>query len=149
MRGFLQSKTLDKKNYNIKKWHDTDFSQDVEVKEYNDVKLPARESYASPIYEFKLPKAISIFPDDIVRLYTDVRAFMLPDEYLEVFIMIEGLKILTNTWVVSGNKNIFVVVKNTSNEIVDIDDNEVFLGGIFHKFLTAVNDKINQDLKIE
>lgn len=145
MRGFLESKTLNKRNYQIKKWYDTDFSMDVEVSSYPEMELPFRSSPISPVYEFPLPSDVTIFPQETRELHTDVRLFCLPDEYLKIFLMVSGLEIKSDVIILNGCNNIKVVVKNFTPEIITIEEGQVFLGGIFHKYLFAVNDHFKEN----
>lgn len=115
-----------------------------------EIKLPVRASLQSMAYDFYSPVTISIKPNEIVKLWTDVNVYMLADEclILNVRSSMGGKFMLANTqgWIDADyymNKenggNIGIFLKNISNKELTITKGERIAQGAFFRFLVADN----------
>lgn len=116
--------------------------------------LPTRADRGSAGYDFRTPKLIVLEPNERKLVFTDVKAYMLEDEELELHIRSSiGVKkgvILSNaTGIIDSsyysNKetggNIGLPLWNTSDKTVLIEAQERVAQGIFKKYLTIDDDK--------
>jgi dUTP pyrophosphatase len=125
-------------------------SKEFMVHEEVETKLPYKGSKASAGYDFYSKKEVVIYPDEKFRFFTDVKAYMLEDEVLEIYprssIGIKKNLVLTNTVGIIdadyyGNKdndgNIIIEFKNIGLLPSKIEIGERIAQGIFKKKLDA------------
>ena len=119
-----------------------------------EIKLPKRGSSKSAGYDICTPVDIIIPPNGISdAIQTDIKAYMLDDEYLEIVPRSsigfkKGLMLINTCGIIDSNYynnidndgNIGFKFKNLTNEIVEIKAGERILQGIFKKYLTIDND---------
>ena len=119
-----------------------------------EIKLPKRGSSKSAGYDICTPVDIIIPPNGISdAIQTDIKAYMLDDEYLEIvprssigfkkgLMLINTCGIIDSDYYnnVDNDGNIGFKFKNLTNEIVEIKAGERILQGIFKKYLTIDND---------
>ena len=143
MRGFKEAKSLHKKNYTAELVPDVEFDMVHEVMDFPIFSLPARDSYITPWYDFECPANITIYPKEVVFIYTDVAVNMLPDECLYIQGNVQGLLVVDK--VIYGNaSNIWVYAENQTDEPVTIPKGQLFIKGMFQKYLVTANDKPRQ-----
>lgn len=122
---------------------------------FYDIELPTRTDSRSAGYDFYAPRDILLHPAQKTLVFTDVKAYMLDDEYLEIVPRSSlGIKkglMLSNTVGVidasyyenEGNDgNIGLALLNTSGVGIQIKKGDRIAQGIFKKFLTADNDTV-------
>ena len=119
-----------------------------------EIKLPKRGSSKSAGYDICTPVDIIIPPNGISdAIQTDIKAYMLDDEYLEIvprssigfkkgLMLINTCAIIDSDYYnnVDNDGNIGFKFKNLTNETVEIKAGERILQGIFKKYLTIDND---------
>lgn len=118
-----------------------------------EVKLPTRADSKSAGYDFYLPKDLKLLPMQKTIVWTDVKAYMLPDEVLEIYIrsslaIKNGLMLSNNVGIVDssyysnqGNDgNIGIAIVNTTGLTVELKEGERIAQGIFKKYLTVDDD---------
>ena len=119
-----------------------------------DIKLPKRGSSKSAGYDICTPVDIIIPPNGISdAIQTDIKAYMLDDEYLEIvprssigfkkgLMLINTCGIIDSDYYnnIDNDGNIGFKFKNLTNETVEIKAGERILQGIFKKYLTIDND---------
>jgi dUTP pyrophosphatase len=115
-----------------------------------EVTLPTRGSSAAMAYDFYANETYSVMPNEIVKVWTDVKAYMQENECLIINVRssMGGKFMLANTsgWIDSdyysneGNDgNIGVFLKNISNEVQTIMKGDRIAQGAFFNFLIADN----------
>lgn len=127
----------------------------VTVRELPPITLPTRSDSGSAGYDFYAVKDICIQPQEMQMVWTDVKACMLPDEYLALHLRSSigvkyGLMLANGTGIIDSsyfcNKdndgNIGIPLYNTSNEVVHIPAGDRIAQGIFQKFLTTIDDTV-------
>ena len=119
-----------------------------------EIKLPKRGSSKSAGYDICTPVDIIIPPNGISdAIQTDIKAYMLDDEYLEIvprssigfkkgLMLINTCGIIDSDYYnnIDNDGNIGFKFKNLTNETVEIKAGERILQGIFKKYLTIDND---------
>ena len=119
-----------------------------------EIKLPKRGSSKSAGYDICTPVDIIIPPNGISdAIQTDIKAYMLDDEYLEIvprssigfkkgLMLINTCAIIDSDYYnnIDNDGNIGFKFKNLTNETVEIKAGERILQGIFKKYLTIDND---------
>lgn len=118
-----------------------------------DITLPIRKTKHSAGYDFSTPVAITIVPNGSVLIPSDVKAYMLDDEVLKLYIRSSlgiklGLQLQNVTGIIDsdyeGNKtndgNIMFALKNTTDKTIHIKQGDCIAQGIFVKYLTVDND---------
>lgn len=123
-----------------------------EYPKYN-IKLPQRGTKYSAGYDFFCPINIGITPGKTIKIKTDIKAYMLNDEYLDINIRssiainkhlrIKNIVGIIDSDYYSNKKNdgnIIIPLKNESNVIVFLTEGERIAQGIFKKYLLADND---------
>lgn len=116
-------------------------------------RIPTRATKHSAAYDFYSPDDYTVQPNEIVKIWTDIKAYMLKDEILilNVRSSMGGKFMLANTqgWVDSdyynnpdneGNCGIFL--KNISNETQTIKQGDRIAQGMFTKYLTCDNERV-------
>ena len=117
------------------------------------IQLPTRSAKNSAGYDFYNPVDITILPGHKTLIFTDVKAYMQPDEYLSLFIRSslaskQGLMLSNNVGIIDsdyynneGNDgNIGISIVNTSGKGVILRAGERIAQGIFQKFLSVDDD---------
>ena len=117
------------------------------------IELPIRGDSRSAGYDIKTPVKITLQPNEKKLVFTDIKAYMLPDEVLEIHVRSSiGVKkgvILSNiTGIIDSSYynnpkndgNIGLTLWNTSDKEVTFEAQERICQGIFKNYLTADND---------
>ena len=123
---------------------------DEKRKHGGEITLPTRGSSTAMAYDFYAAEDYSVMPNEIAKVWTDVKAYMQPNEclILNVRSSMGGKWMLANTqgWVdqdyysnKSNDGNIGIFLKNISNEIQTINKGERVAQGAFFTFLVADN----------
>ena len=120
-----------------------------------EIQLPIRGDSRSAGYDIRTPIRIELQPNERVLVFTDIKAYMLPDEVLEIHVRSSiGVKkniVLSNiTGIIdssyygnpSNDGNIGLTLWNTSDKVQVLEANERVCQGIFKKYLVASNDNI-------
>ena len=119
--------------------------------------LPKRSTKNSAGYDFFLPKNVAILPHNTILLWTDVKAYMQEDEVLQLHIRSSigkrGIILSNCTGIIdsdyysnpSNDGNIGIMLRNMSNEIVELMGGEKIMQGIFTKYLIADNDNATEE----
>lgn len=114
--------------------------------------LPLRADKGSAGYDFRTPVKIELKPNEKKLVFTDVKAYMLEDEVLELYVrssigvkkgivLSNGTGVIDSTYYNSSNDgNIGLPLWNTSNETVVLEANERVAQGVFKKYLTIDDD---------
>lgn len=118
-----------------------------------EIQLPVRADARSAGYDFFNPKEIQILPGYTQVIFTDVKAYMQPDEVLKVYIrsslaVKKGLQLANNVGIIDssyyGNPdndgNIGIAIKNTSGTAVTLNAGDRIAQGIFVPYLVADED---------
>lgn len=119
-------------------------------KTMGEVALPTRGSSTAMAYDFYANETYSVMPNEIVKVWTDVKAYMQDNEclVLNVRSSMGGKFMLANTqgWIdqdyysnESNDGNIGVFLKNISNEVQTIFKGDRIAQGAFFNFLVADN----------
>lgn len=124
----------------------------------NEYVLPVRGSSGSAGYDLASPISVTIPAHSSVLVWTNIKAYMLQDEVLEVYIrssvgIKKGLMLKNVTGIIdadyysneSNDGNIGICLYNTTDEAVVIEKNERICQGIFKKYLTVDNDTFLKD----
>lgn len=127
------------------------------VKYLPDLTPPKRSSKNSAGYDFYLVDDVTILPAQKTIIWSDVKAYMPPDEVLLLFIrsslaIKKGLMLTNNVGVIDsdyysneGNDgNIGIAVVNTSGKAVELKAGEKIAQGIFVKYGVADNDDASE-----
>lgn len=135
---------------------DTKFLKDFE--DNDEYRLPLRSTARSAGYDFFAPKDYAISPFSQVMFWTNVKAYMLPDEYLQIHIrssigIKKGLILANVTGVIDSDYysnpdndgNIAICLYNRTNQTAEIKKGEKIAQGIFTKYLVANN--CNSDIE--
>lgn len=115
-----------------------------------EVMLPTRGSSNAMAYDFYSPEEWHVAPDAVVKIWTDVKAYMQDDEclILNVRSSMGGKFMLANTqgWIdsdyysnESNDGNIGIFLKNISDSVQIINKGDRIAQGAFFKFLVADN----------
>ena len=123
---------------------------DDKRKTVGEVTLPTRGSSKAMAYDFYANDDCSVYPDGIVKVWTDVKAYMQDDECLIINVRssMGGRFMLANTsgWIDSdyysnenNDGNIGIFLKNISDDVLTIRKGERIAQGAFFNFLVADN----------
>lgn len=123
---------------------------DVRRRTVGDIILPTKGSVNAMAYDFYSPSNYSVKPGEIVKIWTDVKAYMGNNECLimNVRSSMGGKFMLANTsgWIdsdyysnESNDGNIGVFLKNISNDVLTIYKGDRIAQGAFFTFLEADN----------
>ena len=123
---------------------------DEKRKTVGDVTLPTRGSSTAMAYDFYANDFYTAYPNEVVKVWTDVKAYMQESEclILNVRSSMGGKWMLANTqcWIDQdyysneGNDgNIGIFLKNISDEIQTINKGDRIGQGAFFNFLVADN----------
>lgn len=121
------------------------------------IKLPQRMTEKSAGYDFFANATYSIKPNEIVKVWTDVRALMNDDEVLILdvrssmggrFMLANTIGIIDADYVNAENGgNIGLFLKNISDKKQTILKGDRVGQGIFLKYLTTDNDNVHNKRK--
>ncbi len=115
------------------------------------VHYPTRGSVNSAGYDFYADKDYTVAPNEIIKVWTDIKAYMQPDEFLmlDVRSSMGGKFMLANTIGIidsdyyenpDNDGNICFMLKNISNEVQHIERDNKIGQGIFMEYLKIDND---------
>ena len=115
------------------------------------VHMPTRSSTNSAGYDFYADKDYSISPNEIIKIWTDIKAYMQPNEFLmlDVRSSMGGKYMLANTIGIidsdyysnpDNDGNIGIFLKNISDTTLTIFKGDKIAQGIFMKYLKADED---------
>lgn len=127
-------------------------------KTVGDVTLPTRATIGSAGYDFHANADYIVEPNKIVKVWTDVKSYMLEDEVLVIDVRssMGGKFMLANTIGIvdssyfeneSNDGNIGIFLKNISNETQYISKHDRIAQGIFMKYLIIDDDNVNTKRK--
>ena len=130
--------------------------KDEKRKTEGEVILPTRGSKVSAGYDFYSPVDITIEPNKIGKIWTDVKAYMGNTEclILNVRSSMGGKFMLANTqgWIdadyysnPNNDGNIGIFLKNISDESITIKKGERVAQGAFFNFLVADNGNTDKE----
>ena len=131
---------------------DSNIENVVEI--YNDIPLPKRATKGSAGYDFVCPIDIEIKPNEIIKIPTGIRCYMLEGYVLNIYPRSSlGMKYqmyLTNTtgiidsdyYNANNEGHIIVSIVNKGNKTLSIKKGERFVQGIFLKYYTVEEDEI-------
>lgn len=119
-----------------------------------DIQLPVRGDVGSAGYDIRVPVEVVLEPNECKLVFTDIKAYMLQDEVLELHIRSSiGVKkgvVLSNiTGIIdssyysneSNDGNIGLPLWNTNDKTIILSAGERVAQGIFKKYLTVDNDE--------
>lgn len=123
---------------------------DEKRKTAGEVTLPTRGSSTAMAYDFYANDYYTAHPNEVVKVWTDVKAYMQENEclILNVRSSMGGKFMLANTqgWIdqdyysnESNDGNIGIFLKNTSDEVQTINKGDRIGQGAFFNFLVADN----------
>lgn len=117
------------------------------------IKLPTRSDSRSAGYDFYCPCDIELQPNEKVLLFTDVKAYMMEDEVLMLYVRSSvgtklGVILSNGTGIIdssyygnpSNDGNIGLPLWNTSDKVVKISKGHRVAQGVFIKYYTTDND---------
>lgn len=118
-----------------------------------DAIIPVRGDSRSAGYDFSTPVQVTIKPHESTLVWTNIKAYMLEDEVLELHVrssigIKKGLMLKNVTGIVdssyysnpSNDGNIGICLYNNTNKEVVLEKGERIAQGIFQKYLIADND---------
>lgn len=123
---------------------------DKNRKTAGEVTLPTRGSSTAMAYDFYAPETYSVMPNSIVKVWTDIKAYMQENECLIINVRssMGGKFMLANTqgWIdqdyysnESNDGNIGIFLMNISDEVQTINKGDRIAQGAFFNFLAADN----------
>ena len=123
-----------------------------------EVKLPTRADKGSAGYDFYANADYTCKPNEVTKIWTDVKAYMQEDEVLLLdvrssmggkFRLANTIGVIDSTYYNSKecNGNIGAFLVNTTNETIYIKRGERIAQGIFTKYLTVDNDVVLNDAR--
>ena len=122
------------------------------IKEPLFISLPIRSSVGSAGYDFFAPVDYTVEPNQIVKIWTGVKSYMMDDEFLMLnvrssmggkFMLANTIGIIDSSYYNNPDNEgeIGVFLKNISNETQVIQRGDRIAQGIFVEYLKADNDK--------
>ena len=121
-------------------------------KNSGDIKLPTRSDPRSAGYDFYSPIDITIQPGEKQLIWTDIKAYMLPDEVLKLYVrssmgkypvvIANGTGIIDSSYFENTNNdgNIGFNLLNLSDEPYEIHTGDRIGQGVFSKYLITDDD---------
>lgn len=127
---------------------------DEKRKTTGEVTLPTRGSSTAMAYDFYAPETYSVMPNAILKVWTDVKAYMQENECLIINVRssMGGKFMLANTsgWIdadyysnENNDGNIGIFLKNISDKVQTINKGDRIAQGAFFNFLVADNGNTN------
>ena len=113
-----------------------------------EIELPIRGDRRSAGYDIKTPCDIVLQPNERKLVFTDVCAYMLDDEVLELYVRSSigvkyGVVLSNGTGIIDSSyypRNIGLPLWNTSDKVVEFKKGERIAQGIFKKYLVTDDD---------
>lgn len=155
--GIIMSFINNKKDENPKRGFELVSKEHKKTKNEHII-LPKRATKNSAAYDFYSNDECAVLPNQVVKFWTDVKAYMQPDEFLmlDVRSSMGGKFMLANTIGIvdsdyydneSNEGNIGIFLKNISDEPQIINIGDKIGQGIFVKYLITDNDKVTKTRK--
>ena len=127
----------------------------ADMRKSDHVHYPTRSSVNSAGYDFYADKDYTVAPNEIIKIWTDIKAYMQSNEFLmlDVRSSMGGKFMLANTIGIidsdyyenpDNDGNICIMLKNISNEIQHIKRDDRIAQGIYMQYLTIDNDNVNK-----
>ena len=124
-----------------------------EKRKSNYYHIPTRSSANSAGYDFYADKDYNIAPNEIIKIWTDIKAYMQSNEFLmlDVRSSMGGKFMLANTIGIidsdyfsnpDNDGNICFMLKNISNETQPIEKGSKIAQGIFMEYLKIDGDNV-------
>lgn len=126
--------------------------KDHKKKDYPTI-LPVRGDAGSAGYDFYSKETVTIDPGKQHLFWTDVKSYMQEDEFLSIHVrssigVKKGLVLANTTGIAdssyysnpSNDGNLGICLKNTTNQPVQILEDERIAQGVFSKYLVADED---------
>lgn len=120
-----------------------------------DFPLPERKTKCSAGYDICIPEDITLFPNKLVMVPTGIKAYMQTDEYLGVHIrssmaVKNSLCLVNNQGIVDcdyynnadNEGHLMLALVNKGEQTLVLKKNERIAQGIFYKYLTSDDDKL-------
>lgn len=122
-----------------------------------EIKFPERSTKFSAGYDFFIPKDTILVPNKPQIIWTDIKSYMLPDEFLAIYIrsslaIKKGIILVNQTGVVDADYsvnnnqndgNIGICLLNKNKKYVTLNAGEKVAQGIFQKYLLVDQDNTN------
>ncbi len=115
--------------------------------------MPTRSTTKAAAYDFKSKESFKLLPKQSHSFYTDVKAYMLDDEVLEIYTRSgngagKGIKLRNQTGIIDADYygnikndgNIIICLENTGVDPFEVNIGDKIAQGKFAKFLTIDND---------
>lgn len=129
-----------------------------EMRKSDYVHSPTRSTTNSAGYDFYANKDYVVAPNEIIKVWTDIKAYMNPNEFLmlDVRSSMGGKFMLANTIGIidsdyyenpDNDGNIGIFLKNISNETQHIKRDDKIAQGIFMEYLKVDNDNVRIERK--
>lgn len=129
-----------------------------EMRKSDYVHSPTRGTTNSAGYDFYANKDYVVAPNEIIKVWTDIKAYMNPNEFLmlDVRSSMGGKFMLANTIGIidsdyyenpDNDGNIGIFLKNISNETQHIKRDDKIAQGIFVEYLKVDNDNVRIERK--
>ncbi len=128
-----------------------DFSKKVN---YEDIKLPERKTLSSAGYDFFLPSALNIEPNEIVEISTGIKVCLDYNEFLSIVVrsslgikynlrMCNQIGIIDSDYYNNDENegHIIIFLKNEGKETINIEQGKGFVQGILLNYLTVTNEE--------
>lgn len=120
--------------------------------------MPTRGTKFSAGYDFYSPEEYIVKPNEIVKIWTDVKAYMQSNEFLmlDVRSSLSGKFMLANTIGIvdsdyygnsNNDGNIGIFLKNISEQTQIIKKDDRIAQGIFLEYFTADNDHYSSEIR--
>lgn len=120
--------------------------------------LPTRGTKNSAGYDFYSPNEYLVKPNEIVKIWTDVKAYMQSDEFLMLnvrssmggkFMLANTIGIVDSDYYSNSNNdgNIGIFLKNISDQTQLIKQGERIAQSLFLKYLTSDNDNFISEIR--
>lgn len=137
-----------------KKQFENDF-KGYDVK-YDDIKLPERRTIKSAGYDFYLPYAFTIKPNQTIIIPTGIKVKMNDDEFLGIYVrgsigfkynirMCNQVAIIDADYFENevNDGHMYVRIENEGNKAISFKKGDRIVQGIFQKYLLTDNDNVN------
>ena len=130
----------------------------IEKRKSDHVHYPTRGSINSAGYDFYADKDYNIAPNEVIKIWTDIKAYMQPNEFLMLdvrssmggkFMLANTIGIVDSDYYENPNNdgNIGIFLKNISNETQHIKRDQRIAQGIFMEYLKIDGDKTIEERK--
>lgn len=122
-----------------------------------DIVIPERATKGSAGYDIHSPISFTIFPGEVVKVDTYLKAFMPEGEHLQIHVRSsvgdKGLMITSVVGIVDSDYygcqkndgNIIIKLRNIGTDIVDIQKGEAIAQGIFIKYYKTSDDSVTRE----